>query len=101
MLVIETLVVNRLGKHGCFCSLSPRPGITSALHRPPGPSPLLTRSLGLPAFLLVLGDNTVFMAAFWAWFLAQFAKIITVFYKTGKLSGKAFLSSGKGRVEQN
>jgi acid phosphatase family membrane protein YuiD len=41
-----------------------------------------------------LGGNYVFMTGFCGWFLAQFLKIFTKWYKTGIFSVKAFVDSG-------
>eukprot|EP00890_Picochlorum_soloecismus_P006076 jgi/Picsp_1/646/NSC_00642-R1_protein len=41
-----------------------------------------------------LAGNYVFVVGFWGWFLAQFFKIFTKWYKTGVLSPMAFFDSG-------
>ena len=41
-----------------------------------------------------LGGNYVFMTGFCGWFLAQFLKIFTKWYKTGVFSLRAFVDSG-------
>jgi len=41
-----------------------------------------------------LAGNYVFVVGFWGWFLAQFFKIFTKWYKTGILSPMAFFDSG-------
>jgi acid phosphatase family membrane protein YuiD len=41
-----------------------------------------------------LGGNYVFMTGFCGWFIAQFLKIFTKWYKTGIFSVKAFVDSG-------
>lgn len=41
-----------------------------------------------------LAGNYVFVVGFWGWFLAQFFKIFTKWYKTGVFSPMAFFDSG-------
>lgn len=41
-----------------------------------------------------LAGNYVFVVGFWGWFLAQFLKMFTKWYKTGVFSPSAFLDSG-------
>ena len=41
-----------------------------------------------------LGGNYVFMVGFVGWFVAQFLKIFTKWYKTGVLTLRAFVDSG-------
>lgn len=41
-----------------------------------------------------ISSNYVFVVGFWGWFLAQFFKIFTKWYKTGVFSPSAFFDSG-------
>lgn len=41
-----------------------------------------------------ISNNYVFVVGFWGWFLAQFFKIFTKWYKTGIFSPSAFFDSG-------
>lgn len=41
-----------------------------------------------------LGSNYIFMVGFWGWFIAQFLKIFTKWYKSGVFSLRAFVDSG-------
>lgn len=100
-------VLRRLGRHGLRQERRERPeaydttslvSLKRSLEKGRAALPMLLGAAPVvmvsPSVWEMLAGNYVFVVGFWGWFMAQFLKIFTKWYKTGRFSLRAFVDSG-------